>query len=135
MTTTRDRIRPVIEDVWVEESTPEGRIAAKVPMRRDPRTGELSYTATAMRTLDRLRAIATEVGQASTPGHIRSLRDALGFTQRQIAQRLRVTEQTVSRWERGDSQPNAEAIARLRRLQSEARKKGIAVKQKSRSMP
>lgn len=96
-------------------------------MRRNPETGELSYTGTAMRKLDRLRAVVQDVTASSAPGHIASLRDALGMTQQQFATRLKVTSQTVSRWERGEVRPNERALAAMRRLQAAARRNGIAV--------
>lgn len=80
-----------------------------------------------MRTFDRLRAVLKQVSPKSTPGHIASLRDALGMTQQQFATRLKVTSQTVSRWERGEVRPNERALAAMRRLQAAARRKGIAV--------
>jgi DNA-binding transcriptional regulator YiaG len=119
---------PTKEQVLVEEQYPEGRIAARVAMRRDPRTGELSYTPSAIRTLDRLRGLLMKVTSSSSPGHIRALREGLGLTQQQLAEKLKVTSQSVSRWERGEVQPNQAAIARLVRLQTSARQTGIAVK-------
>jgi DNA-binding transcriptional regulator YiaG len=122
-----ERIKPVIETVFIQEIYPECRVAARVPMRRNPETGELSYTGTAMRTLDRLRSVIQDVTASSTSGHIVSLREALGMTQQQFATRLKVTSQTVSRWERGEVRPNERALAAMRRLQATARRKGIAV--------
>jgi DNA-binding transcriptional regulator YiaG len=119
---------PVIEKILVEETYPEGRVAATVSMRRDPRTGELSYTASALRALDRLRAILVQVDEHSSPGHIRTLRESLGLTQQELADRLKVTGQTVSRWERGEVQPNQATLVRLRRVQANARKKGVTVR-------
>jgi DNA-binding transcriptional regulator YiaG len=122
-----EKTNPVIETVFVQEVYPEGRVATRVPMRRDPRTGELSYTGTAVRILDQLRSVLQNVSASSTPGHIVSLREALGLTQQQFAARLKVTSQTVSRWERGEVRPNEHALAAIRRLQAAARRKGIAV--------
>ncbi len=118
--------RAAVEQVWVEESFPEGRVAARVPMGRDSRTGELVYTATALRTLDRLRALLQQAGELSTPGHLRSLREALGLTQQEMASKLAVSMQTVSRWERGESRPRSSALGRLRTLQRSTRRHGIA---------
>jgi DNA-binding transcriptional regulator YiaG len=128
MSTTLSKHSPGIEKVLVEELYPEGRVAATVPMRRDPRSGELSYTASAMRTLDRLRAILVRIDEHSSPGHIRTLRETLGLSQQELADKLKVTSQTVSRWERGEVQPNAEALKKLGRIQASARKKGVAVR-------
>lgn len=124
---TAGKAKPAIESVFVQEFYPEGRVAACVPMRRHPDTGELSYTGAALRTLDRLRSLIQDVTTFSTPGHIAALRDAVGMTQQEFAAKLRVTSQTVSRWERGEVNPNERALAAMRRLQATARRKGIAV--------
>jgi len=128
MSTTATKHPPVIERIFVEENYPEGRVAATVAMRRDPRSGELSYTASAVRTLDRLRAILVRIDERSSPGHLKTLRESLGLTQQELADKLTVTSQTISRWERGEVQPNAGALKKLRRLQLSARKRGVAVK-------
>ena len=130
MTVKQAKRTSTIEDVLVEEAYSEGRVIATVAMRRDAETGQLSYTPSALRTLDRLRAVLQELDMTSSPGHICSLRDALGLTQQQFAQRLKVASQTVSRWERGEIRPGTTAIERLRRLQKTIRAKGIAIKER-----
>jgi putative transcriptional regulator len=119
--------RAAFETVLVEEHYPEGRVAARVTMRRDPRTRELSYTPSALRTLDRLRAVLQDMTRRSTPGHVRSLREALGLSQQEFAQRAGVAGQTVSRWERGESCPRGAALVRLSALQRESRRRGVVV--------
>lgn len=128
MNMTATKHSPAIEKVLVEEVYPEGRVAATVSMRRDPRSGELSYTASAVRTLDRLRAILVQINEHSSPGHLKTLRESLGLTQQELADKLKVTSQTISRWERGEVQPNAGALKKLRRLQLSARKRGVTVR-------
>jgi DNA-binding transcriptional regulator YiaG len=128
MSTTATKHAPAIVKILVKEVYPEARVAAIVAMRRDSRSGELSYTASAVRTLDRLRAILVEINEHSSPGHVKTLREALGLTQQELADRLKVTSQTISRWERGEVQPNVGALKKLRRIQSSARMKGVAVK-------
>ena len=128
MSTTATKHAPATEKILVEEIYPEGRVAATVSMRRDPHSGELSYTASAVRTLDRLRAILVQIDEHSSPGHIRTLRETLGLTQQELARKLKVTSQTISRWERGEAQPHAEALKKLRSIQLSARKKGITVR-------
>lgn len=128
MSATATKHPPVIERILVEETYPEGRVAATVAMRRNPRSGELSYTASAVRTLDRLRAILVQVNEHSSPGHVRTLRESLGLTQQELAEMLKVTSQTISRWERGEVQPSAGALKKLRKIQLSARKSGVAVK-------
>lgn len=123
----RNGLGALLEAVWVEEVYPEGRVAARVNMRRDPRDRSLHYTASALRTLDRLRAVLQDATAASSPGHLRTLRESLGLTQQQFARRLGVTSQTVSRWERGEVRPGAAVVRKLRGLQKSARRAGIAV--------
>ncbi len=52
---------------------------------------------------------------------IKALRNKLGLTQEQLALRLGVQSLTVSRWERGVSQPSPMAQAQLARLEQEAK--------------
>ncbi len=50
---------------------------------------------------------------------VRSLRQRLGLTQQQFAERLHVTPLTVLRWEAGQSVPRPLAVAKLRELEQE----------------
>lgn len=45
--------------------------------------------------------------------NIRNLRKAKGMTQEQLASHLDVTRQTISKWEKGLSVPDAELVAQL----------------------
>ena len=45
--------------------------------------------------------------------NIRTVRKNRGFTQEDLASRLHVTRQTVSKWEKGISVPDAEMLTRL----------------------
>lgn len=55
-----------------------------------------------------------------TPNDIRALRNHLGLTQEQFAERLGVAFTTVNRWEGGDSKPQRAALDVLRQLQQDA---------------
>ncbi|MBR3060163.1 MAG: helix-turn-helix domain-containing protein [Oscillospiraceae bacterium] len=46
---------------------------------------------------------------------LRSLREKSSLTQEQLAERLLVTRQAVSRWENGETQPNPETLKLLSR--------------------
>lgn len=46
---------------------------------------------------------------------IRDLREKRGMTQEQLAERVMVTRQAVSRWEMGETQPNTETLKLLSR--------------------
>ena len=47
---------------------------------------------------------------------IKSLREKLGLTQKELAARVRVDAITVSRWERGEQKPSQRAVRQLGRL-------------------
>ena len=46
---------------------------------------------------------------------LKTLREARGLTQEQLARRVLVTRQAVSRWETGETQPNTETLKLLSR--------------------
>ncbi|MBQ3404938.1 MAG: helix-turn-helix domain-containing protein [Oscillospiraceae bacterium] len=46
---------------------------------------------------------------------VRDLREKKGLTQEQLAERLMVTRQAVSRWENGETQPNTDTLKLLSR--------------------
>lgn len=46
---------------------------------------------------------------------LKSLRERHGLTQEQMAERVRVTRQAVSRWETGETQPNTDTLQLLSR--------------------
>lgn len=56
-----------------------------------------------------------------SPREIKDLREALRMTQGQLAARVGVAEETVSRWERGVSSPMFRHAMKLRRLQRAAK--------------
>src|SRR4051812_12102631 len=66
---------------------PEGRaLFVEMPskMVRYDRDGSIGFSVEGMRFLDRLRALATRIGQKPTPGQIVALREALGLTQQEL---------------------------------------------------
>ena len=50
------------------------------------------------------------------PKKIKAMRIMRGWTQKELAQRLTVSDVTVSNWERGKSAPNPASRAALKRL-------------------
>ena len=47
---------------------------------------------------------------------LKTLREKHGLTQEQLAEKVLVTRQAVSRWENGETQPNTETLKLLSRL-------------------
>ena len=50
---------------------------------------------------------------ASVGRHIRQLRMAKKLTQEELAEKLHVTRQAVSAWERGQTQPDLDTLERI----------------------
>lgn len=90
-------------------------------------TGELLLKPPAVRFLDRVRALAMRTPAVPTPGYIRALRDALGWTQVELAERVGVDSMTVSRWERGAVRPSPAATKALARIRREAGARGVSL--------
>ncbi|MBR5679754.1 MAG: helix-turn-helix domain-containing protein, partial [Clostridia bacterium] len=44
---------------------------------------------------------------------LKNLREARGMTQEQLAERVMVTRQAISRWENGETQPNTDTLRLL----------------------
>jgi len=99
---------------------------------RYDRDGSLGFTIEGVRFLDRLRALAGQIGDRPSAGQIIALREALGFTQRELGAKTGVNKLTVSRWERGEISPSPASVARLRKLRALAAAKGVVVPQRAR---
>ncbi len=59
-----------------------------------------------------------------TPKDIKRLRERLGMTQEQFAERLGVARETVARWEIGANAPRGLSLKALKELAAKARKAG-----------
>jgi len=108
----------------------DGRtIFVEVPARMlaMDRGGDLAFTPEGAGFLDRLRALASEIGSRPSPALIATLRRALGLTQEQLGEHLGVHKLTVSRWECGTLHPSAEAVDRLRAVADTARRSGVVL--------
>lgn len=92
------------------------------------RGGELLLLPPAVRLLDSVRALALKV-ESPTPGHIVSLRKALGMTQTEFGRKLHVNKMTVYRWERGAVTPKPESVAAIERLRAKYARRGVVVSQ------
>ena len=90
------------------------------------RSGQPLLLPPAVRALDRLRALFARQRRI-TPGFIVSLREAMGLTQKQFAQKLGVSKMTVSRWECGRMRPSSTTTAAIVALQSRAQRQGVTI--------
>ena len=90
-------------------------------------SGGAAFLPEAVRFLDRVRALATPMKRPPSLGFIVTLREALGLTQKELAQRLNVDKMSVSRWERGVTRPRAESVAALENLRRQAVRKGVPI--------
>ncbi|NOT02637.1 MAG: helix-turn-helix domain-containing protein [Phycisphaerales bacterium] len=92
------------------------------------RDGSPAFQPEAVKFLDRVQALATSIAdRPPSPGFILSLREGLGFTQKELGERLGVDKLTVSRWERGVVRPSAESLQTMESLRREAIRKGVTL--------
>jgi DNA-binding XRE family transcriptional regulator len=107
----------------------DGRqVLVEVPAKWVRRVGgEVCFTGEGAMFLDRVRAVLMRVDAGSNWAHVRTLREALGLTQRQLGEALGVDKLTVSRWERGEIKPGSASIKRLRKLQGQATRRGLVL--------
>jgi len=110
---------------------PDGRtLYVEVPGRwvTEDRDGTPALLPPAVRFLDRVQALATSaLDRPPSPGYITVLREALGMTQRQFAERVGVDKMTVSRWERGAVRPSEGAMRGIEKLRKESTRRGITL--------
>ena len=110
---------------------PDGRtLFVEVPGRwvTTDRGGATAFLPEGVRFLDRVRALATSaLDRPPSPGFIMTLREALGLTQKELADKLGVDKMSVSRWERGAIRPSEESLKALDKLRHEAVRRGVAI--------
>jgi hypothetical protein len=112
---------------------PDGRtLFVSIPGRwtATDRSGETVLLPAAVRFVDRICALATGVSDEKripSPGFITALREGLGLTQQELAERVGVDKMSVSRWERGQIRPCAESLAALEAVRREAVRKGVVL--------
>ncbi|MFA7237977.1 MAG: helix-turn-helix domain-containing protein [Phycisphaeraceae bacterium] len=118
------------EDVPFTARLPAGRtLFVLVPAKwcELDASGEVLFKPDAVRFLDRVQSLAMRTPAMPTPGYIRTLREALGLTQKQLAERLKVDPMTVARWEWGKVKPSEPAIKALDKLRREAGRHGVTL--------
>lgn len=65
------------------------------------------------------------------PEKLKKLREILGLTQEQFAERIGVRIESVSRWENGKCKPCSLALRRIRELEKEGKVNDAKIKDKS----
>jgi len=110
---------------------PDGRtLFVEVPGRwvSADRDGTAAFLPAGVRFLDRVRVLALSVlDQSPSPGYITTLREALGYTQKQLAEKLGIDKMTVSRWERGALRPSGESLKALEKLRRKSVREGVVI--------
>ncbi len=131
MTTKRRKpTRALSEGVPFTARLPDGRtLFVLVPGKwcELDASGEVLFKPDAVRFIDRVQTLAMRTPKAPTPGYIRTLREALGLTQAQLAARIGVDKMTVARWEWGKLRPRAKAAAALGKLRRNAGRRGTVI--------
>lgn len=130
--TTKQRkpTRTIPNDVPFTARLPDGRtLFVLVPAKwcELDASGEVLFKPDAARFIDRVQALAMRTPKALTPGYIRTLREALGLTQTQLAERIGVDKMTVARWEWGKLRPRPTAAAALNKLRLETGRRGTVI--------
>ena len=122
--------QPIEDDVPFTAKLSDGRtLFVLVPAKwcgRDA-DGEVLFKPEAVRLIDRIQALAMKSPKAPTPGYVRTLRQALGVTQKELSERIGVDRMTVYRWERGTVHPGAGAAKALDELRRQAGRRGTVV--------
>ena len=67
--------------------------------------------------------------------NIKTIRNNKGFTQEELAARLHVTRQTISKWEKGYSVPDASNLSEVIRLRSQSYRKQKRAEPKNIAIP
>jgi len=110
---------------------PDGRtLCVEVPGRwvTADRDGTPAFLPDGVRFLDRVRALFMSIlDRSPSPGFITTLREGLGYTQKEFGERIGVDKMTVSRWERGTLRPGEKSLAAIERLRREAMRKGVTL--------
>lgn len=122
--------RAITDDVPFTAKLPDGRtLFVLVPARwcELDASGEVLFKPEAARFIDRIQALAMRTPSAPTPGYIRTLREALGLTQAELAERIGVDKMTVARWEWGKLKPRRKVAAALDKLRRDAGRRGTTI--------
>lgn len=131
MTTRRKKDVPSIpDDVPFTARLPDGRtLFVLVPSKwcELDSSGEVVFKPEAARFIDRVQALAMQTPKHPTPAYVRALREALGMTQTELAERIGVDKMTVARWEWGKLRPRPKAVAALNALRREAGRRGTVI--------
>ena len=87
---------------------------------------DLPYTTDAVRFLDRVRALSMKMPGTSSRGFVVSLREALGFMQKELGERAAKSRAPNAR---RSSTRRRSSLAALERLRREAVRRGVEIPQ------
>ncbi len=91
----------------------------------DPLTGEVILLPPAIHLLDRLRALLSPLPANTTPGRLRTLRDALGLARDELAAILHLEAAEVEAWESGKSKPALGQLTALEQIRQRSVRAGV----------
>jgi len=110
---------------------PDGRtVAVEVPGRwvSADRDGTPAFEPEAVAFLDKVRALfKSSLDKPPSPGYITRLREGLGWTQEQFAERVDVDKMTVARWEWGRLRPSAPSVEAIEKVRKAALRRGVTL--------
>jgi DNA-binding XRE family transcriptional regulator len=90
-------------------------------------SGEMMFTPEGVRFLDRIQVLAMKTPDNPTRGYLQTVREALGMTQAQLAQKLERDVAAIQEWEKGKVKPDEQDRQRIQKMVDEAGRRGVIV--------
>lgn len=90
--------------------------------------GEIAFTPAGMRLLDRVRALVMDTPANPSPAYFATVREALGWSQAQLARRIGKSQRAIARWERGLAHPDERTVKKLSALVRRAAAGGVILR-------
>jgi DNA-binding transcriptional regulator YiaG len=109
---------------------PEGRtVVLKIPeyMTERDKDGTLLFKPEGFKLIQHVRALSMKTPAHPTAGYIRTVREALGLTLAEFAQRLHRSEIAVKKWEAGKLKPGEDARKRIQKLVDAEGRRGVII--------
>ncbi len=90
--------------------------------------GELAFTPAGVRLLDRVRALTMDTPARPSPAYLATVREALGWSQAQLARRIGKSQHAVARWEQGLTRPGDDSVEKLSAIIRQAAAGGVILR-------